>query len=299
MDKLGLMQAYCAVVEAGSFTRAAERLGRSKAVLSKHVARLEQQLDIRLLQRTTRRLSPTEDGRAYYERCRDILDDIEELETRLTARHARPTGTLRVSAPQNYGELHLPGLLQTFLQRYPGIRLDLQLSDRFLDLASEGIDVALRITRLPDSSLVARRLGETHSVICAAPDYLDRHGRPQTPQDLARHQCILDTNYDSRAVWDLSHNGERRKVPVQGPIRVNSATAAREFALRGLGLAMVPDFVVGDDLRAGRLSAVLEDFRDDPIGIYAVYSHRRHLSMKVRVFVDFLRQALSRHGAGW
>ncbi|MEE9494862.1 MAG: LysR family transcriptional regulator [Gammaproteobacteria bacterium] len=288
MDKLACMRAFVAVVDADGFSSAARKVGMTKALLSKYVAQLEQSLATRLLQRTTRHVSPTEIGRAYYERCIPLLEELDELESSVRDIHASPRGELRISAPVSFAELHLMSLVSAFTQQYPDICIDLRLSDRVVDIVEEGIDLAIRIGNLPDSSLVARSLGEIQTIAYASPEYLQENGVPQQPDDLLQHACVIDTNIADGRRWRFKHNGRETTVPVQGNHAVNSAIAVRELVLAGKGIAIGPRFVIADDLKAGRLNSVLGEYEIQTFGLYAVYSHRRHLSTKVRLFIDCL-----------
>lgn len=288
MDRLECMRAFVAVVEANGFSSAARKSTLSKALLSKYVAQLEDELETRLLQRTTRHVSPTEVGRAYYERCLPILDELDELESVVKDNHAAPSGELRISAPKSFAELHLMKVVSEFSRQYPGIRINMMLTDKVVDIVEEGIDLALRIGNLPDSSLVARRLGTIHTVACASPEYLQQHGKPNHPDDLRQHQCIIDTNLKEGARWYFNCGDNKLSVTVQGSHYVNSAVAVRELVVNNNGIAISPLFVVGDDIKAGRLDIILEEFEMQSFGLYAIYSHRRHLSAKVRLFIDDL-----------
>lgn len=288
MDKLTCMRAFADVVEAGGFSQAARRVGLSKALISKHVAQLEAALKVRLLHRTTRQMSPTPLGAAYYERCRMLLAELDELEAAVQEAHATPTGELRVSAPGSFAELHLMAPVAALCARYPAVQVSLQLTDRYVDLVQEGIDVAIRIAELPDSSLVARPLAAVRIITCAAPGYLQVHGEPQHPKQLDGHRCIIDTNYEDTNRWLFLDAGQRLRVPVSGPVWVNGALATRALALSASGIARIPSFVVGEDIRAGHLRAILEPYEPPELWVYAVYPHRRHLSARVRLFIDTL-----------
>ena len=287
MDNFARMQAFVAVVDAGGFSAAARRDGRSKALLSKHVAELEERLGIRLINRTTRTFSLTEVGSSYYREAVEILARIAALEEAVQEAHVGPRGHLRVAGPRTLGDTIVAGLVMRFLAAEPEISVELSLDDRFVDLVEEGFDVAIRIAELADSSLVARRLAPFRIVTCARPDVVAaapvRH-----PSDLEARDCIIDTNTRARRSWPFHIDGERRTVSVSGRVSANSPLAVREAALAGLGYAMVPHAVVSDDLAAGRLVEVLQRHELNASAVYAVYPHRRHLSGKVRAFVDFL-----------
>ncbi len=293
MDKLNCMRAFVAVVEAGGFSRAAARGQLSKNLLSKYVAQLETELNVRLLNRSTRRVSVTPAGQAYYERCLPLLAELDELDAAVQAAQHVPRGELRISAPVSFAELYLMPLISDFSKRWPELKIDLLLSDRLIDLVEEGVDVALRIAELPDSSLVARRLCPVRTIVCATPAYLEAHGRPEHPRELAAHQAIFDSNISRKRQWLFRDGEEKLIIAMQGAIMVNSVRAVRELLLTDLGLAMCPDFVVAADIRAGRLEEVLAEHAFHHMALYAVYPHRRHLSAKVRLFIDALTDRFS------
>ena len=292
MDNFTGMAVFARVVEANSFTEAARRLGMSKAAVSKQVSKLEERLGARLLNRTTRRLSLTEVGAAFYERCARIVAEAEEAELAVTRLNATPRGTLRIDAPVNFGMQYLAPLLPPFMLQHPDLRVDMSFNDRFVDLVEEGCDLAVRIGQLPDSSLVARKLAETRSVICAAPSYWDRHGRPGDPSDLANHDCFAYSYLATGSEWRLQGPGGEVAVRVSGSLAANNGDVLRQAAVAGLGVVAMPVFIVCDDLRKGRLEPVLRDWEAATRGIYAVYPHNRHLSAKVRAFIDHLVDAL-------
>jgi DNA-binding transcriptional LysR family regulator len=288
MDRLDDMIAFIRVVDAKSFTAAAERLGVSKSVVSRRMTGLENRLGVRLLNRTTRRLSVTEIGQAFHQRCVRILADIEEAERAAADLHAEPRGTLRVNAPMSFGMMHIAPAIADFLGRYPGLDIDMDLNDRFVDLVDEGYDVAVRVGRLRDSSLVARRLAPSRRVVVGSPVYFRKHGRPQHPDELAEHNCLIYTNAPLAEQWQFRVDGEARSVRVSGCLRVNNGEVLREAAIAGQGLTVLPTFIVGDALSHGQLDAVLTDCVVSESAVHAVYPHSRHLSPKVRAFVDFL-----------
>jgi DNA-binding transcriptional LysR family regulator len=295
MDRLGTMEAFVAVVDAGSFSAAALRLRSSKSLVSRQIAALESELGARLFQRTTRSLTLTEEGRRYHEQVVRILADIAEANRSLSNLQAAPRGLLRVNAPMSFGYLHLAPAVPDFLMQCPEVELDLTMNDRYVDLIEEGVDLALRLGRLADSSLVARKLAPARRVVCASPTYLREHGVPQTPDDLKRHQCLCYSNIAASDEWRfVRQDGKTWPVEVKGRLHANNGDALREAALKGLGLVFLPTFIVGRDLQAGSLVSVLTDYVAQDSGLYAVYPHARHLSPKVRAFVDFLA---SRFGA--
>lgn len=290
MDKLGCMRAFVAVVEAGGFSEAARRMDVSKAMISKQVAKLETDLGVRLLHRTTRRVNATSTGRAYFAQCQPLLAELDELDAAIHANTAEPKGELRVAAPISFAELHLMRPVSDFSHRYPEVRLNLILSDRFVDLVDERIDVAIRIGDLEDSSLVARKLGTTSLLACAAPAYLEGHGEPTNPQQLADHLCVVDSNHPTGTRLTLRDGDNDITIDVPAKVVVNSARAARELALLGAGICYLPSFAIADDIAQGRLRRLLSDHKSTPLGIYAVYPHRRHLSAKVRLFIEHLAE---------
>ncbi|MGE5548659.1 MAG: LysR family transcriptional regulator [Solirubrobacterales bacterium] len=289
MDRLAAMEAFVRVAEARSFSEAARRLRSSKSVVSRQVSALEAELGARLFHRTTRSMTLTEAGQGYYERCARILADIDEANQSVSQLQAAPRGKLRVNAPMSFGFLHLAPAIPDFLARYPDVDVDMTMNDRFVDLVDEGFDVAVRIARLADSSLVARKLAPMRRAVCASPDYLDAHGVPQSPEDLAAHDCLCYSNVALSDEWRfVTPDGKPWPVAVRGRLRTNNGDALRAAALKGVGLAYLPTFLVGNDLKAGTLVPVLGEYVPQDMAVHAVYPHSRHLSPKVRAFVDFL-----------
>ncbi len=288
MDAITRMRCFIQVVDSNGFSAAAREMGRSKALVSKYVGELEDELGVRLLNRTTRQVSLTEVGAAYYKEAVEILQRIDDLQVSVQSSHREVRGRLRVSAPRSMGDHTLKTAIMQFLVEYPDVYLDLRLEDRFVDLVEEGFDLAVRVTQLEDSSLIARKIATFRTVVCASPKVLETYGAPVVPADLASRPCIIDTNYRFKQNWAFYQDGERMSVTVKGRLEVNSAAAAREAALCDLGFVRTPAFFVSGDVANGDLSVVLKDFEEPMLGIYAVYPHRRHLSGKVRAFVDFL-----------
>jgi DNA-binding transcriptional LysR family regulator len=288
MDHLAGMAVFAKVVEARSFTAAAEQLGLSKSAVSKQISRLEDRLGIRLLNRTTRRLSLTEAGAAYYERCARIVAEAEEADLAITHLQAEPRGVLLINAPMSFGIAHVAPAIPDFLARYPELRVDMSLNDRIVDLIDEGFDLAIRIGALADSSLIARRLAESRMVAVAAPDYLKRHGMPKRPEDLKRHNCLSYSYMPQERQWRFETEAGLRPVAVKGSFRANNGDAVRAAAVAGLGIAVLPSFIVGPDIRSGLLTPLLQDRMPLTTIVHAVYPHNRHLTVKVRAFVDFL-----------
>ncbi len=289
MDALNDVAVFVQVVNSGSFTAAADKLDMSKSVVSKYVTRLEDRLGARLLNRTTRRLSLTEVGRAFFERSLRGLLEIEEAEAEVSRLQGTPRGELRINSPMSFGILHIAPRLPAFQARYPELTVDMVLEDRMVDLVDEAVDLAIRIGDLPDSSLVARRLGPCRHVVCGTPGYFARHGIPQTPEDLARHAALVFRYHSSPDEWRFAApDGSYRSVKLEHRLRMNNSLALREAVLQGAGVTLTPTFVVGADIRAGRLQAVLTDYRAREVSIYAVYPQRKHLSPKIRAFVEFM-----------
>ncbi len=288
MDRLTSMEVFTRVAEAGSFSAAARQLGLSKSAVSKHVMALEERLGARLINRTTRRLSLTEVGAAYHAWCARIAADVAEAEISVSRLHSEPRGLLKVNAPMSFGYLHLAPAIPDFLARHPDMRVEMTMNDRFVDLVDEGYDVAVRIGRLADSSLIARRLAPSRTVLCGAPSYFREHGVPEAPDDLARHNCLIYSYQASHELWRFTGAKGEHTVRVRGNLTANNGDALRAAALRGLGVAMLPAFLVGGDVQAGVLQAVLGEFELPESAIYAVYPHNRHMSAKLRAFVDFL-----------
>lgn len=289
MDRLDEIRAFVAVAEARSFTHGARKLDVSGAQVSKLVARLENRLGARLLNRTTRDVSLTDTGQAYLERARELLESFDALESSVRDQSG-PSGTLKISAPVSFGKNQLTPALLDFASGCTAVSLDVSFSDRLVNLVEEGFDVAVRIGHLTDSSLVARRLAAVRMVTCASPAYLARAGTPAALEDLTGHEAILDTNARDPTVWRFGPHSDLRDVRVHGRLRFNGAEACVSAAVAGFGVLRTPAFAAAEDLRAGRLVPVLCNFEPELIHVYAVYPHARHLAAKVRAFVDFLAQ---------
>ena len=289
MDSVNAMIVFARVVEANGFSAAARRLGLSKSAVSKHVSALEDRLGARLLNRTTRRISPTEIGQALFERCQRIAAEVEEAELAVTRLSTAPRGRLRVNTSMSFGHIFLAPALPAFQERYPEVTVDLTLNDRIVDVVEEGYDLAVRIARLADSSLIARKLAVARRIIAASPAYLARAGRPARPEDLPAHNCLTYSYAARPGVWRVGDaDGTVHEVSVAGSLHTNNGDALRAAALAGLGITELPTFLVGDDVAAGRLIHLFPHYLDSFGGIYAVYPHNRHLSAKVRALVDFL-----------
>ena len=285
MDKLSLMRSYRAVVESGSFTAAGRRMGRTKAMISRQINELESDLSVRLINRTTRKLNVTETGQAYYQQCCRILDDLDDVERSLQSSHQAAKGLLRINAPHTFAELCLLDVINEFVARYPEVKIELSLNDRFVDIVEEGFDLGLRIAHLEDMSLIARKLSEIRIIVCASPEYLRKHKRPLSPEDLQEHVCVIDSNIATKQVWVFN---EDKHVSVQGVLQANSAVAIAKAVRAGIGIGRCPSFAVASDIAEGRLIPLLEQYEPEPRGVYAIYPHRKHLAAKVRLFVEHL-----------
>jgi DNA-binding transcriptional LysR family regulator len=288
------MQVFAQVVEAGSFAKAAQRLALSTSAASRHVAELETHLQTRLLNRTTRRVSLTESGRAFYERTVQFLADLAEAEQEASSAAAVPRGTIRLTTSLNFGVRHVAPAIAAFLAQHREVRFDISLSDRVVDLVEEGFDLAIRIGAPGADNLVARKLGETRLVPCASPGYLAEHGAPKSPEDLANHDCFTYEYVSPRHLWRFrDRSGVERTVRVSGRLHSNNGDLLAEVAANGAGIVFEPAFIVGPEVRAGRLVPLLQDFEPPPVPIYALYPSRKHLSAKVRRFVEFLVERFS------
>ncbi len=294
MDLAGQMILFAQAVEHGSFSATARSRGLSPSAVSKQVKRLEDRLGVRLLHRSTRRITLTDEGRSFYERCARIAADVAEAETLVRSMGEHVRGTLRVTATVAFAKAHLLPLLPEFLKRYPELELALEVSDRSVDLVEEAVDVAIRFTeQISDTSIVARKLASNKRVVCASPAYLEAHGAPDSPEDLLRHNCLRLWTVSSWNDWEFDGPDGKRVLRVTGNFETNSADAVYHAALAGLGVARLSTYLVGDDLRAGRLVRILPDYVHEKADILAVYPDRRNLSPKVRVFVDFLVEHFS------
>ena len=293
MDRFRAIRAFVQVVESESFVKAAERLDLSTTAVSRQVAELEGHLQTRLLQRTTRRISLTETGRSFYERCGQILAELDEAEREAQQELAEPRGTIRLTASINFGTRQLPPAIATFLTRHAHVRFDVSLSDRIVDIIEEGFDLAIRIGAMGVENLVARKLGETRLVTCASPEYIARHGAPRSPDELSRHNC-LTYEYAVRNVWTYrDKSGREHTVRVSGSLNSNNGDLNAAVGAQGAGIAFEPDFMVGSYVKTGALVPLLEDFQAPISPIYAVYPSRRFLPAKIRAFVDFLVERFS------
>ena len=288
MDKPSEMSVFVEVARKGSFSAAARRLQLSPSAVSKLITRMEERLGSRLFNRTTRKLSLTEGGQRYFTRCVEILADIDAAEELLAGYQQAPRGELTVSCSPGFARFQLLPIIPRFLELYPELELNLQTSGEKVDLLSRSIDVAIRLGTLKDSSLVARKLGESHRIVCASPHYLEAHGTPKTPDDLLHHNCLTIAADKDFNRWVLNRGKRQQIVSVSGNLVSNSVDSLYEMALQGQGIINLAEFIVGPDLQSGRLVPLLKSYKSDSQLIHAIYPHRRHLPAKVRVFVDFL-----------
>jgi DNA-binding transcriptional LysR family regulator len=294
MDRFAAMQAFVRVVEAGSFVAAAERLGFSTSSLSRQVAELEHHLGVRLLNRTTRRLSLTETGQSYYERCVALLADVQEAEAIAGQTAASPRGTVRLTCSHSIAEQRVAPAIAAFVGRHPDVKFELTVAERIVDLVEEGFDLAVRVGAVGGERLVARRLGSMRLVLCAAPSYIERHGAPRSPDEIPRHSALTYAYAASPRVWRfVASDGSTHELRVTGSLHANSGDALRSAAEAGLGLICEPDFLVAGALAAGRLVRLLPGFQAGGGEIWAVYPTRRHLSLKVRLFVDHIAEVFA------
>lgn len=288
MDQLGAMRAFVGVVQAGGFSAAARAENTSQATVSKRVAALEDHLGVQLLQRTSRDQALTQAGADYYDKCLAILAELEEAEAIARSQVAIPRGLLRVAAAFPLGRLLLAPILPAFLKRYPEIRVDLALTDKHVDIVAEGIDLAVRAQQLPDSNLVARKLFDNPMFLVGSPGYLATRGEPRRPADLAHHNCLIYSRLDSINHWHFSRKGRDYPVTVTGSLQCDNGDTLLEAAVAGLGLIVLPHWMIHTQLAAGELQLVMQDYTPPPLPIQAAYAQRRHLPLRVRCFVEFL-----------
>jgi DNA-binding transcriptional LysR family regulator len=294
MDTLESMAIFVRVVERGSFSAVARETGLSQPTISKQISALETRLGGRLFARSTRQLSMTDEGQRYYQQCRAILASVENAEHSFHSGQERIAGSLRVGSSGSFGRVQIASRLRDFLERYPDVSVDLQLTDENVDLVSAGIDVAVRIGELKDSSLIARQIGLTRRRVFAAPSYLERHGVPLTPKDLTDHNCLVFNQLEHFASWRFEHNGRWNSVQVSGNVRSNNSEAVRQLVLNGLGVSLSPLWLFRQDLREGRVVAILESYSPASLPIHAVTPPDRRQSARVRAFIDYLRDAFAR-----
>ena len=294
MDTLDGLKTVVAVVETSSFTAASDRLGISKALVSKYVGEVENKLGIRLFNRTTRQLALTDVGRRYYQQSVTLLEQYAALVDNVTGEQTKPRGLLRISAPVTFGEMQLSPLLPKFLALYPDLKVELVLTNSAIDMLEEGIDVRFRLGGVDDSNMIARHLKTFPLVLCASPAYIQHHGLPKTPQQVGEHRCIIDSNFSIGKQWPIiSPQGQSATIDVQSIIAANSPQAVREIAIAGGGIAMCPDFIVEEAINDKRLVTILPDYTTLEFGLFAIYPHRKYVAKKVRCFIDFALEQFS------
>ncbi len=287
-NKLNNIEVFLKVAKLLSFSEAAAQLGLSKAMVSKHINSLENTLDVRLLNRTTRQISLTEAGMAYRVRIREIMNDMTEAEEAIVQLNSEPRGVLRIMAPTSFGSFHLARAIATYRQFYRQVGVEIILTEREPDIIEDGLDIVIKVGALEDSSLVARKIAEARMVICASSEYLQTYGIPSKPDDLSRHNCLIYSGRQPLGEWRFTENNKVRKMRVKGDVRSNAADALRIAAIQGCGLIQLPSYMLGLDIKSGRLTTVLDEFEPPARAIHAIYPHRQHLSAKIRTFVDFL-----------
>lgn len=288
MDKLTSLRAFVKVVETASFSEAGRRLRISRSAVSKYVAELEQDLGVQLLSRTTRRVTPTENGQAYYERAVTILADLEAADLAVTQLQAKPRGLLRVNAPMSFGTMQLGPAIAEFMKLYPDLQIQLALSDEHVDPVQDGLDVTLRIAELESSSLIARKLMPIDRIVCASPDYLRKHGTPKHPSDLRDHDCLTYGYLSTGNQWKLTGKDGDHWINPRWTLCANNAEVLCDAAAAGRGVAVLPLFIADAALKRGELQSVLADYKTPPLTLYAIYPPTRHLAVKVRLFIDYL-----------
>ena len=292
MDTLTAMAVFRRVVEAGSFSAVSREMGLSQPTVSKHVASLEQRLGTKLLNRSTRQIHLSETGHEYYDRCIQILDELAEAETSVGRGQSLPTGTIRVNTPIVFGQMHVVPHLWKFLAQYPDLKIDLAMEDRFVDLVKEGIDVAIRVGQLKDSTLIAQKLGDIPRVTVASPDYLAAHGEPGKLTDLKLHECLVYTLLTTRNEWHFISKQGEEKVRVKGRFCANNPDAIRQAVLNHQGVAVVPLWLINNEYKQGQLKSILNQYKPTPLEVHAIYPERRFVPQKVRCFIDYLKTSL-------
>ena len=294
MDKFQEITTFTAVVDAGSFVKAADRLNMSKAAVSRHLVDLETRLGIRLLHRTTRKLSLTEEGELFYQRCKDILETIESAENEITSHTDDVSGLIRINAPFSFGIRKLAPLWGIFHQKYPKVTLDVVLSDRLVDVVDEGYDVAIRIAALSSSTMVSKKLTDTRIILCASPKYLKEHGTPTKPADLVNHQAINYSYWAGKEEWSFDGPKGKESVHIKPFMQTNNGDTCLAAALAHQGIVLQPSFIVGEALRAGDLIEIMPQYKSIELGVYAIFPTRKHIAPKVRVLIDFLVEYFSK-----
>ena len=288
MDKLVSMRVFSAVAKNGSFSMAARKLSISKAMVSKHIKNLENSLSVRLFNRTTRKLNLTDAGSSYYEKVNIILSEIDETESAISQLNSEPKGKLKIMAQPSFGAFHLSRALSLYLKKYTEVTVNIELSHRIPDLVEENIDLAFHVGELNDSMYVSRKIASARRVICASPEYIKKNGMPKKPEELLNHNCLIYMPRNDMGKWEFLDKGKRKKIKVTGDIQCNSGDALRVASIQSRGITQLPTYMIGLDIQAGRLEAVLEDFEPEKQPIYAIYNHRKYVSAKIKTFIDFI-----------
>jgi len=292
MDKLTRIKVFVNVVETGSFTAASDRMGLSRAAASKYVSQLETSIGGRLLNRTTRHVSTTESGRIYFERCKEILHNLEEADEMVSGLRGIPQGTLRISAPSVFAQRHITPLVSEFTKLYPNVNVNIMVSDRYVDLVDEGYDVAIRVSNLENSELIAHHIARCRHVLIASPGYLKKAPPLKHPSDLENHSCIL-YSYTEGSKWPLTKNGNDYSTKIKPVMVSNNPEVLLEATISEMGVSIMPTFIASDAIYRGELQVVLQDYQSLELQIYAVYASRQYLPAKIRVFVDFIKERIS------
>lgn len=292
MDRFIEMEAFNAVVDSGSFVKAADSLNTSKAAISRYVSDLETRLGVRLLHRTTRKLSLTDEGQIFFLRSKELLSELNNAELEITSRNDVASGLIRINTPVTFGIKHLSPLWGKFLERYPEIKLEITLADRIVDLVEEGYDVAIRIANLASSNLISKKLSATRLILCASPAYLKKHGIPQHPDELAHHATIAYSLFSTKDEWHFDGPEGQISVKTNPRIHSNNGDTCRAVALNGMGIILQPSFLISEDIQSGALIELMPQYKSIELGIYAIYASRKHLAPKIRVLIDFLAENL-------
>ncbi len=294
MDRFIEMEAFNAVVDSGSFVKAADSLNTSKAAISRYVSDLETRLGVRLLHRTTRKLSLTDEGQVFFLRSKELLSELNNAELEITSRNVIASGLIRINTPVTFGIKHLSPLWGQFLDRYPEIKLDITLADRIVDLVEEGYDVAIRIASLPNSTLISKKLSSTRLILCASPVYLEKNGIPQHPHELTDHSIIAYSHFSTKDEWYFDGPEGQVSVKTNPRLHSNNGDTCRAVALEGLGIILQPSFLISEDIQSGALIELMPQYKSIELGIYAIYASRKHLAPKIRVLIDFLAENLKK-----
>lgn len=292
MDRFIEMEAFNAVVDSGSFVKAADSLNTSKAAISRYVSDLETRLGVRLLHRTTRKLSLTDEGQIFFLRSKELLSELNNAELEITSRNDVASGLIRINTPVTFGIKHLSPLWGKFLERYPEIKLEITLADRIVDLVEEGYDVAIRIANLASSNLISKKLSATRLILCASAAYLKKHGIPQHPDELAHHATIAYSLFSTKDEWHFDGPEGQISVKTNPRIHSNNGDTCRAVALNGMGIILQPSFLISEDIQSGALIELMPQYKSIELGIYAIYASRKHLAPKIRVLIDFLAENL-------